>query len=88
MDRECWGVRCRIPSQSSLLPNNVDKRSGTTGSRHITYADDTTTGTSAETVEKVIAMLEEDAINVLRFMASNGLIVNPNKKSFIILNSK
>ena len=70
------------------MPNNVDKRSGTTGSRHITYADDTTTGTSAEKVEKVIAILEEDAINVLRFMASNGLIMNPNKKSFIILNSK
>ena len=115
---ECSG--CRIPSQSSLLPSNVDKRSGTTRSRpsegviiecplngqyhdrcdviltsqmavsnnFITVTVIQNIGTSAETVEKVIAMLEEDSINVLRFMASNGLIMNPNKKSFIILNSK
>ena len=32
--------------------------------------------------------MEEDAINVLRFMASNGLVANPKKTTFIILNRK
>ena len=31
-------------------------------------------------------MLEEDALNVLRFMASNGLVANPHKTAFIVLN--
>ena len=33
-------------------------------------------------------MLEEDALNVLRFMASNGLVANPKKTAFIVLNHK
>ena len=32
--------------------------------------------------------LESDAVQVLRFMASNGLIANPKKTAFIILNQK
>ena len=32
--------------------------------------------------------LEEDAANVLKYMASNGLVANANKTSLIILNLK
>ena len=33
-------------------------------------------------------MLEEDALNVLKFMASNGLIANPAKTALLFLNNK
>ena len=33
-------------------------------------------------------MLEEDALNVLRFMASNGLVANPSKTALLFLNNK
>ena len=36
----------------------------------------------------VIKKLEEDALNVLRFMASNGLVANPQKTAFMILGLK
>ena len=32
--------------------------------------------------------LEEDAKNILEFMASNGLLANPSKKVFMMLNNK
>ena len=32
--------------------------------------------------------LEEDATNILEFMASNGLVANPNKTEFMLLNNK
>ncbi len=32
--------------------------------------------------------LEEDAKSILEFMASNGLVANPSKTVFIMLNSK
>ena len=53
-----------------------------------TYADDTTTGTSAKLLETVLQRLEEDAENVLKFMASNGLVANPTKTTLMILNNK
>ena len=53
-----------------------------------TYADDTSTGTSGTTVEDVLKKMEEDADQVLRYMASNGLVANPNKTSFLMLNHK
>ena len=53
-----------------------------------TYADDTTTGTSGRSVKETIELMEIDAEKVLRFMASNGLVANPNKTSFLLLNSK
>ena len=48
-------------------------------SRVTTYADDTKTCVSHRILAKVIEMLEEDAKNVLIFMASNGLVANPPK---------
>ena len=52
-----------------------------------TYADDTTTGTSAKTVSETMQLMEEDANQVLRYMASNGLVANPKKTSFLFLNT-
>ena len=46
----------------------------------LTYADDTSTSVSAETIEEIIRMLELDAKNVLSFMASNGLAANAKKQ--------
>ena len=57
-------------------------------SKVITYADDTKTSVSHRLLAKIIEMLEEDALNVLKFMASNGLVANPNKTAFMILNLK
>ena len=37
-----------------------------------TYADDTTTRTSAKNIYEMIKRLEEDSANVLAYMASNG----------------
>ena len=39
-------------------------------------------------LEVVLKKMEEDAKNVLQFMASNGLVANPKKTSLIILNQK
>ena len=39
-------------------------------------------------LKKVIRKLEEDATNVLKFMASNGLVANPSKTTLLVLNSK
>ena len=53
-----------------------------------TYADDTSTGTSGTTVQDTLKKMEEDAHKVLKYMASNGLVANPNKTSFLVLNYK
>ena len=39
-------------------------------------------------LSKVKEMLEYDALRVLQFMASNGLVANPQKTAFMILNLK
>jgi hypothetical protein len=36
----------------------------------------------------VIKQLEEDAKSILEFIASNGLVANPSKTVFMMLNSK
>ena len=51
-----------------------------------TYADDTSTSISHKLISEVKRMLEEDAINVLKFMASNGLVANPTKTALLFLN--
>ena len=53
----------------------------------ITYADDTSTSISHKLLSEVKRMLEEDALNVLRFMASNGLVANPSKTALLFLNN-
>ena len=53
-----------------------------------TYADDTHTGTSCKRLDETLAKMEEDAQQVLQFMASNGLVANAKKTSFLLLNCK
>ena len=53
-----------------------------------TYADDTSTATSSSTMDETIKNMEEDANSVLRYMASNGLVANAKKTSFLLLNCK
>ena len=52
----------------------------------IVYADDTSTSITGKSIEDVMHKLEHDALNVLRFMASNQLVANPKKTNFMILN--
>ena len=52
------------------------------------YADDTTTDNKSKCIVEIKTRLEEDAKNVLDFMASNGLIANQAKTEFLLLNDK
>ena len=54
----------------------------------LSYADDTSTSVTGKTIEEVISKLQEDAEQVLKFMASNGLVANPTKTTLLILNNK
>ena len=51
----------------------------------ITYADDTSTSVSGKSLSEIISKLEEDATMVLKFMASNGLVANASKTTFLII---
>ena len=51
----------------------------------ITYADDTSTSVSHADLNEVKRRLEIDAVNILKFMASNGLVANPKKTSLMFL---
>ena len=53
-----------------------------------TYADDTSSSYQDQTETDVIKKLEEDAAEILKFMASNGLAANSSKTVFMMLNSK
>ena len=57
-------------------------------SRLSNFADDTTTDISAKTKEEIINHLTTDAMNVLSFMATNGLVANQTKTEFLLLNEK
>ena len=57
-------------------------------SKASTYADDTKTGVSGTNLDEIKKKLEEDGDNVLRYMASNGLVANPKKTSLIFINTK
>ena len=52
------------------------------------YADDTTTDNKSKNIIEIKSRLEEDATNVLDFMASNGLVANKSKTEFLLLNKK
>ena len=48
-------------------------------SSKINYVDDTSSSISAKELAKLTKLLEEDAQNLLNFMASNGLLANAKK---------
>ena len=52
--------------------------------RHVYYYTDN----SGKVKEEIKSRLEEDARNVLGFMASNGLVANQTKTEFLLLNEK
>ena len=52
------------------------------------FADDTTTDNKSKDKDEIKTRLEEDANNVLEFMASNGLVANQGKTEFLLLNEK
>ena len=55
-------------------------------SKVFTYADDTSSTVSGKDLLEIIRRMEIDAVNVLRFMASNGLVANPQKTTLIFIN--
>ena len=57
-------------------------------SKTFNYADDTSTSTKGKKIEEVIEKLSKDATRVLQFMASNGLVANPSKTVFMVLNQR
>ena len=57
-------------------------------SKLLNYADDTSSSHSGQEQTTVIKNLEEDATNILQFMASNGLVANPSKTEYMLLNSR
>ena len=52
------------------------------------YADDTSSSICDEDLSEILRKLEIDADRILRFMASNGLVANPSKTTFMVLNQK
>ena len=52
------------------------------------FADDTETDFSSKNKAEIKVSLEEDAVQVLNFMASNGLVANQSKTEFLVLNEK
>ena len=52
------------------------------------YADDTTSSCVDKSIETIKKKLENDAENMLCFMASNGLVANPAKTVFLLLGKK
>ena len=57
-------------------------------SKLLNYADDTSTSNSGSDLRSVIENLEEDVDSIIQFMASNGLVANPSKTEFMLLNTK
>ena len=68
------------------IPNVADFELWLEYASAIAYADDTSISISAKIIVKLLSKLEKDAMNVLRYMASNGLVANPNKTAFVGLN--
>ena len=52
------------------------------------YADDTSSSCSDKELAKVLLDLELDARTILHYMASNGLVANPTKTVFMLINNK
>ena len=66
----------------------ADLEDWTKSSTIFSYADDTSSSSSGESVEEVKRKLEQDAEEVLKFMASNGLLANPSKTTLLMMNKK
>ena len=52
------------------------------------YADNTSSNYADKSTQIIQEKLEHDAKNMLEFMASNGLVANPNKTVFMLMGKK
>jgi hypothetical protein len=66
----------------------ADMEEWTKHSTIFNYTDDTSSSCNDVDIKVVMTKLEEDAEEILKFMASNGLVANPTKTNFIVLNNK
>ena len=57
-------------------------------SKLFNFADNTTTDGKGKSKKEIETGLVHDAINVLQFMASNGLVANQSKTEFLLLNER
>jgi hypothetical protein len=80
--------QCGVPSPLVFVLYVSDLEDWIVHSSAVTYADDTTTSTHSKELHDLIKKMELDAVLVLKFMASNGLIANPAKTSLLFLNLK
>ena len=66
----------------------ADMEDWTEHSGVFTYADDTCTDSSSKISKEVMDRLEKDANGILKYMASNGLVANPDKTVFMMFGNK
>jgi hypothetical protein len=66
----------------------ADMEEWITHSSIYTYVDDTSSSCQDSVEQVFIKQLEEDAKSILECMASNGLVANPSKTMFMMLNNK
>ena len=50
--------------------------------------DDTSSSIKGKLLHVLLRMMEEDAKNLLNFMKTNGLVANPSKTAFLLLNAR
>ena len=82
-----------IPQGSILSPiiftiYCADLKEWVKHSKLLNYAHDTSSSHSGQDQAIVVRNLEEDATNILQFMASNGLVANPSKTEYMLINSR
>ena len=64
----------------------ADLEEWTKKSTIFSYADDTSSSCSGKSEQEVKEKLEEDAEEILKYMASNGLVANPTKTTLLMMN--
>ena len=84
-----WGT----PQGSCLSPllfliYTADVEEYLQGAAVYSYADDTTTYIAGKDEQYVRTELEKDAANLLKYMAANLLVANPDKTQFMLINGR
>ena len=87
------GLESGVPQGGILSPiiftlYTADMELWLNNSKLFNFADDTTTDTKGTVPLNIKRNLENDAVNILQFMASNGLVANQAKTEFLVLNDR